>query len=158
MENAGATLSYILHLTVFESTWISHALEIPIAPHQRQPQGCCCEQTPYGKHRLQVWDCSCNAHRHGESLWVNLFLMHRKSTSLNNFPRVRILPISQLSTQITLEREEEFGPCLSENSKSYLQVPMRWAGEQAVFLYNGLHSKILFLRFQVRSKEQHTGP
>lgn len=24
--------------------------------------------------------------------------------------------------------------------------------------YNGLHSKILFLHFQVRSKEQHTGP
>lgn len=157
MEDAGATLSYMLHLTVFESTWISQPLEIPIAPTKGSPK-----DVAVSKHHMANTAFRCGTaltmHTDTESLWVNLFLMRKKSTSLNNFPRVRILPISQPSTQIMLEREEEFGLCLSENSKSNLQVPMRWAGEQAVFLYNGLHSKILFLCFQVRSKEQHTGP
>lgn len=38
MENAGASLSYILHLTMFESTRIIHPLEIPVAATKGSPK------------------------------------------------------------------------------------------------------------------------
>lgn len=57
-----------------------------------------------------------------------------------------------------LKRDEELGPHLAEISKGNLQVPMRQTRGPTVFLYHGLHSdipsKILFLSFRVRSKEQ----
>lgn len=74
---------------------------------------------------------------------------------------IRMLSIIQPSVQTMLKMDEELGPHVVEISKGNLQVPMRQTRGPTIFLYHGLRSdlpsKILFLNFQVRSKEQHTG-
>lgn len=63
--------------------------------------------------------------------------------------------------QTMLKRDGELGPRVAGISKGNLEVPMRQTRAPTIFLYHGLHSdipsKILFLNFQVGSKEQHTG-